>query len=572
MRGFIMRTLVVCLLLFTATGPAQAVDHLFHGWTDINAERILSPATGKGGANSQYLGDMLRRAFYSTAASTGLYTVADRTALAAITKATLTATTALPGVTELVVRVTSDADSKPRRYRWKASDSTTETDYVLATGEGGTGRWFALIDDVTDTAAAGILDADFAGTFAGAMIRTGSAAYAVLKHNLAGGAAPAATDDGPTNGYAVGSLWIDTTSSPKALYMAVAIGDDAAVWHLIGNGTEVLDADFSSNGALERTGAGAYTVRALVSTSAGAGDSGKLPILNGSGVLAISFVGDDTVTNAKLATTIKIGALADLTTSATNTIVAAINELVSDIGAVAVDAASALASISAAVTDTGVGVGNAGKLVELDGSGLLDGRDIATDGALLDTLSGYDFGTTRDVEYPVSLNGTVAEAGTWTAAGNANGSLRITVSRTPGAGNADAVWYGFSDIYRTGASHGISFSGARVHYFLSIASADDVRFEFYRLTTGANGSSGTSTAVGGTVDGHYDTDHDTAGERATRSGDPTMHTATITFPAAVQLLTGESLQLRVFVNGDAGGSAAFGVMGVFLIGAEDLVD
>ena len=71
---------------------AVAVDHLFQGWDDVNALRIENPETGKGGKNLEYLGPMLRRAFYSTAASSGLYTVADRTALAAITKATLSAT------------------------------------------------------------------------------------------------------------------------------------------------------------------------------------------------------------------------------------------------------------------------------------------------------------------------------------------------------------------------------------------------------------------------------------------------------------------------------------------------
>ena len=187
--------LAAALCVSAPSRDAAAVDHLFQGWDDVNAARIENPQTGVGGKNLEYLGPMLRRSFYSTAASSGLYTVADRTALAAILKATITATTSLAGVTELVVRVTSDADSKPRRYRWKAGDSTSTSDYVLATGEGGTGRWFAIVDDTADAASVGILDADFAGTFAGAMIRTGSATYSVLKHNLGAGAAPAATDD-----------------------------------------------------------------------------------------------------------------------------------------------------------------------------------------------------------------------------------------------------------------------------------------------------------------------------------------------------------------------------------------
>ncbi len=48
------------------------------------------------------------------------------------------------------------------------------------------------------------------------------------------------------------------------------------------------------------------------------------------------------------------------------------------------DVAANTADIAAAVTDTGAGATNAGKLVELDGSGLLDGRDVGADGTKLD--------------------------------------------------------------------------------------------------------------------------------------------------------------------------------------------
>ena len=50
------------------------------------------------------------------------------------------------------------------------------------------------------------------------------------------------------------------------------------------------------------------------------------------------------------------------------------------------DVAANTAAIAAATTDTGVGVGNAGKLVELDGSGQLDGRDVGADGTKLDGI------------------------------------------------------------------------------------------------------------------------------------------------------------------------------------------
>lgn len=50
------------------------------------------------------------------------------------------------------------------------------------------------------------------------------------------------------------------------------------------------------------------------------------------------------------------------------------------------DIATNTAAIAAATTDTGVGAGNAGKLVELDGGGLLDGRNIGDDGTKLDGI------------------------------------------------------------------------------------------------------------------------------------------------------------------------------------------
>lgn len=50
------------------------------------------------------------------------------------------------------------------------------------------------------------------------------------------------------------------------------------------------------------------------------------------------------------------------------------------------DIATNTAAIAAATTDTGVGAGNAGKLVELDGDGKLDGRNIGDDGTKLDGI------------------------------------------------------------------------------------------------------------------------------------------------------------------------------------------
>lgn len=50
-----------------------------------------------------------------------------------------------------------------------------------------------------------------------------------ILHNLSGSGAPAATND-DTEGYSVGSVWIDTASATKAVYQCTDSTADAAVW------------------------------------------------------------------------------------------------------------------------------------------------------------------------------------------------------------------------------------------------------------------------------------------------------------------------------------------------------
>jgi len=59
------------------------------------------------------------------------------------------------------------------------------------------------------------------------------AALTILKHNLAAGAAPTVNDD-TTAGYAIGSLWIDTTNDNAYVCMDASAG--AAVWEQIDGG------------------------------------------------------------------------------------------------------------------------------------------------------------------------------------------------------------------------------------------------------------------------------------------------------------------------------------------------
>lgn len=85
-----------------------------------------------------------------------------------------------------------------------------------------------------------ILDGDFSGS-EGFMRKTGAGAYEVIKTNLSATTAPGVSDDN-TAGYAVGSLWIDTTNNNA--YIAEAVGTGAANWLQIdgaGGGASALN-------------------------------------------------------------------------------------------------------------------------------------------------------------------------------------------------------------------------------------------------------------------------------------------------------------------------------------------
>lgn len=85
----------------------------------------------------------------------------------------------------------------------------------------------ADVTDATNVAAAGaVMDSDISEG-EGFVRKTGAGAYEAVKTNLAASAAPGATDDSAA-GYAVGSLWIDTTGD-KA-YICVDATATAAVW------------------------------------------------------------------------------------------------------------------------------------------------------------------------------------------------------------------------------------------------------------------------------------------------------------------------------------------------------
>lgn len=78
-------------------------------------------------------------------------------------------------------------------------------------------------------------EADLSATGAGHLIQaTTGAAVSVIKDNFAATAAPNPATDDNTAGYAVGSLWLDTTNDN--IYMAIDVSTGAAVWEQLNGG------------------------------------------------------------------------------------------------------------------------------------------------------------------------------------------------------------------------------------------------------------------------------------------------------------------------------------------------
>lgn len=94
----------------------------------------------------------------------GVWRVDDAAALTALTKADLAATLAKTGASEIRITVTDgDGSNNPRVFRWVPGSSATAGVNVLATDEGGTGRWIAVAS--SDLKGANITLADAGGYY-----------------------------------------------------------------------------------------------------------------------------------------------------------------------------------------------------------------------------------------------------------------------------------------------------------------------------------------------------------------------------------------------------------------------
>lgn len=150
-------------------------------------------------------------------------------------------------------------------------DVTADRVYMCVDATAGAAVW-----DELSLPANAIVDSDFAGTYAGILTRTGSAAYAAKKWNLSAAAAPTANDDN-TADYGIGSFWLDTTADRAYICLDASTG--AAVWReisVIGASVNaaggLIDQSFGGSfvGRLTRTGAAPYTYAVIRDNLAGA--------------------------------------------------------------------------------------------------------------------------------------------------------------------------------------------------------------------------------------------------------------------------------------------------------------
>jgi hypothetical protein len=118
----------------------------------------------------------------------------------------------------------------------------------------------ADVTDATNVNAAGAVMHSDISVSDGYLLKTGSETYTAIKTNRAASAAPAVTDDSD-DGYAVGSIWIDTTGG--AAYICVDESVGAADWNQIDG----------AGGAGDVSGPGSSTDTAIAVWSGVGGDT-----------------------------------------------------------------------------------------------------------------------------------------------------------------------------------------------------------------------------------------------------------------------------------------------------------
>ena len=257
----ILAALLVGLTVRFAVPSLWAADPTLRDFPNKYESKFLDAQTGHGGRNSEFYGKMFRAVYdevqdaHRRIACGGGVVKATRAAMVAILKADLTTALADTDCDFLVVTaLDDDGAGTPRQYRWLAGSAAATTADILATGEGGTGRWIAVQADVDSTA----------GAAAAAMLRKADAT------------APAAL-----------FLAEDTDGGVHKVTMSLAalLGADRTISWPDQDVTMSTVISNASDGASAKS-----SVDAAVSVTAGAGDAGKLVELDGAGLLGPTMV------------------------------------------------------------------------------------------------------------------------------------------------------------------------------------------------------------------------------------------------------------------------------------------
>lgn len=150
----------------------------------------------------------------------------------------------------------------------------------------------------------------------------------------------------------------------------------------------------------------------------------------------------------------------------------------------------------------------------------------------------------------IDIQSGLGDAGTWTKAVLSTGLA--TVTRTAAAG-AQSFWVPLPQV-----KEGDLLVGVDANYSVATADLEEVRFELWAETLGANGAAPTAAVLFGEVDADYDADHNTAAERGLDTANPQLHRITMRNAGdPVVALPGAVYKLRVLVDGDAGPTGVF---------------
>lgn len=151
---------------------------------------------------------------------------------------------------------------------------------------------------------------------------------------------------------------------------------------------------------------------------------------------------------------------------------------------------------------------------------------------------------------PIDILSGVGDAGTWTKAATSGGLS--TVTRTAAAA-AQSFWVALPQV-----KTGDLILGVDANYSANTADLEDVRFEIWEETLGANGAAPTAAVAFGEDNADYDADHNTTAERGLDTAAPQLHRVIMRNAGdPVVAAAGKVYKLRVFVDGDAGPNGVF---------------